>query len=74
MPRVTFLLPEGKKWKVEVNTSLLDASKVLGLPIEPRLRRQCLLHHLSGRSAMGAENLSEIDFDEQDLLGSGSPQ
>ena len=30
MPRVTFLHPEGKSGEVEVNTSLLEASKVLG--------------------------------------------
>ena len=30
MPRVTFLHPEGKSGEVEVNTSLLEASKILG--------------------------------------------
>ncbi len=68
MPRVTFLLPEGRSGEVELNTSLLEASKLLG----------CRLNHDCGGNAscttcrvevqMGAENLSEIDFDEQDLL------
>ena len=68
MPRVTFLLPENRSGEVEVNTSLLEASKLLG----------CRLNHDCGGNAscttcrvevqMGAENLSEIDFDEQDLL------
>ena len=51
MPRVTFLLPEGKSGEVEVNTSLLEASKMLGCCVESRLWRERLLHHLPGRSA-----------------------
>jgi len=68
MPRVTFLHADGKSGEVEANTSLLEASKVLG----------CSLNHDCGGNAscttcrvevqLGAENLSEIDFDEQDLL------
>jgi ferredoxin, 2Fe-2S len=68
MPRVTFLNADGKSGEVEANTSLLEASKLLG----------CSLNHDCGGNAscttcrvevqIGAENLSEIDFDEQDLL------
>ncbi len=68
MPRVTFLHPEGKSGEVEVNTTLLDAAKSLDF----------LLNHDCGGNAscttcrvevqMGQEQLSEIDFDEQDLL------
>jgi 2Fe-2S ferredoxin len=68
MPRVTFLHPEGKSGEVEVNSSLLEASKILGF----------VLNHDCGGNAscttcrvevqIGAENLSEIDFEEQDLL------
>lgn len=68
MPRVTFLHPEGKSGEVEANLTLLEASQVLGFP----------LHHDCGGNAscttcrvevqQGAENLSETDFDEQDLL------
>src|SRR5499433_1484163 len=68
MPRVTFLHSVGKSGEVEANTSLLEASKLLG----------CSLNHDCGGNAscttcrvevqIGAENLSEIDFDEQDLL------
>ena len=68
MPRVTFLHSAGKSGEVEANTSLLEASKLLG----------CSLNHDCGGNAscttcrvevqIGAENLSEIDFDEQDLL------
>ena len=68
MPRVTFLHRESTSGEVELNTSLLEASKLLG----------CRLNHDCGGNAscttcrvevqMGAESLSEIDFDEQDLL------
>ena len=68
MPRVTFLHADGKSGEVEAHTSLLEASKLLG----------CSLNHDCGGNAscttcrvevqIGAENLSEIDFDEQDLL------
>src|ERR1051325_11984072 len=68
MPRVTFLHSAGKSGDVEANISLLEASKLLG----------CSLNHDCGGNAscttcrvevqIGAENLSEIDFDEQDLL------
>ena len=68
MPRVTFIHPEGRSGEVEANTSLLEAAKLLGF----------VLNHDCGGNAscttcrvevqIGAENLSEIDFDEQDLL------
>ena len=68
MPRVTFLHPEGKSGDVDAHLTLLEASQVLGFP----------LHHDCGGNAScttcrvevqhGAENLSEIEFEEQDLL------
>lgn len=68
MPRVSFLHPEGRSGEVERNLTLLEAAKSLGFA----------LHHDCGGNAscttcrvevqMGGENLSEIDFDEQDLL------
>ncbi len=68
MPRVTFIHPEGTSGDVPENVSLLDAADRLGFP----------LHHDCGGSAscstcrveviMGGEHLSEIDFEEQDLL------
>src|SRR6478672_11959741 len=68
MPLVTFLHPKGRSGTVPRNTTLLDAAKELG----------CSLKHDCGGNAscttcrvevqQGAENLSEIDFDEQDLL------
>ena len=68
MPRVTFLHPDGKSGEVTGDLSLLEAAEQLGFP----------LHHDCGGNAScttcrveviaGGENLSDIDFDEQDLL------
>ena len=68
MPRVTFIHPEGKSEEVATDLSLLEAAEQMGFP----------LHHDCGGNAScttcrvdvvaGLENLSDIDFDEQDLL------
>lgn len=68
MPRVTFLHPEGKSGEVQADLSLLEAAEQLGFPLN---------HDCGGNASCttcrvdviaGSENLSEIDFDEQDLL------
>ena len=68
MPRVTFLHPEGRNGEIPHDASLLEAAEFLGFP---------LAHDCGGNASCttcrvevecGAENLSEIDFDEQDLL------
>ena len=68
MPRVTFIHPDGKQGEVPENTSLLEAAEELGFSLN---------HDCGGNAScttcrvdviMGGENLSEIDFDEQDLL------
>jgi ferredoxin, 2Fe-2S len=68
VPRVTFLHPDGKSGEVPENTSLLEAAEALGFP---------LTHDCGGNASCttcrvevedGLENLSEVDFDEQDLL------
>ena len=68
MPRVTFLHPEGKSGEVSADLSLLEAAEQLGFP---------LTHDCGGNASCttcrvdviaGVENLSDIDFDEQDLL------
>ena len=68
MPRVTFLHPEGRSGEVPLNASLLEAAESLGFP---------LTHDCGGNASCttcrvevehGQEHLSEIDFDEQDLL------
>lgn len=68
MPRVTFLHPDGKSGEVPADLSLLDAAEQLGFPLN---------HDCGGNASCttcrvdviaGGENLSDIDFDEQDLL------
>jgi 2Fe-2S ferredoxin len=68
MPRVTFLHPDGKSGEVQTDLSLLEAAEQLGFPLN---------HDCGGNASCttcrvdviaGSENLSEIDFDEQDLL------
>lgn len=68
MPRVTFLHPEGKSGEVSEGLSLLEVAEKLGFPLN---------HDCGGNASCttcrvdviaGEENLSDIDFDEQDLL------
>jgi 2Fe-2S ferredoxin len=68
MPRVTFLHPDGKSGEVSADLSLLEAAEHLGFPLP---------HDCGGNAScttcrvdviIGGDNLSEIDFDEQDLL------
>ncbi|GJL68571.1 MAG: ferredoxin, 2Fe-2S type, ISC system [Nitrospirales bacterium] len=68
MPRVTFLHPDGKSGEVSEGLSLLEVAEELGFPLN---------HDCGGNASCttcrvdviaGQENLSDIDFDEQDLL------
>ncbi|WNM58436.1 2Fe-2S iron-sulfur cluster-binding protein [Candidatus Nitrospira allomarina] len=68
MPRVTFLHPEGKSGEVPEGLSLLEVAEQLGFPLN---------HDCGGNASCttcrvdviaGEGNLSDIDFDEQDLL------
>lgn len=68
MPRVTFLHPDGASGEVPTDLSLLEAAERLGFPLN---------HDCGGNASCttcrvdviaGSENLSDIDFDEQDLL------
>ncbi len=68
MPRVTFLHSQGKSGTVLRNTTLLDAAKELGFPLNHDCggNASCTTCRVEVQS--GGENLSEIDFEEQDLL------
>lgn len=68
MPRVTFLHPDGKSGEVEVNTTLLDAAKALGFSLNHDCGGNASCTTCRVEVQMGQEHLSEIDFDEQDLL------
>ncbi|ULA64505.1 MAG: Ferredoxin, 2Fe-2S [Nitrospira sp.] len=68
MPRVTFLHPQGKSGSVTRNLTLLDAAKELGFSLNHDCggNASCTTCRVEVQS--GSEHLSEIDFDEQDLL------
>jgi 2Fe-2S ferredoxin len=68
MPRVTFLHPEGKSGDVPENLSLLEAATLLGFPLNHDCGGNASCTTCRIEVQLGAENLSEIDFDEQDLL------
>lgn len=68
MPRVTFLHSEGKSGEVEMNISLLEASKALGFPLNHDCGGNASCTTCRVEVQIGEERLSEIEFDEQDLL------
>lgn len=68
MPTVTFLHPDGKSGEVPANLTLLEASQVLGFPLNHDCGGNASCTTCRVEVRMGSENLSEIDFDEQDLL------
>src|SRR6478736_5220784 len=68
MPLVTFLHPKGRSGKVPRNTTLLDAAKELGLPLNHDCGGNASCTTCRVEVQTGLDQLSEIDFDEQDLL------
>jgi len=68
MPRVTFLHPEGKSGEVEANSTLLEAAQALGFPLNHDCGGNASCTTCRVEVQIGGEDLSEIDFDEQDLL------
>jgi len=68
MPRVTFLHPEGKSGEVPQDVSLLQAADALGFPLPHDCGGNASCTTCRVEVESGGENLSEIDFDEQDLL------
>jgi 2Fe-2S ferredoxin len=68
VPRVTFLHSRGRTGDVEANVTLLEASKELGFPLNHDCGGNASCTTCRVEVQMGGENLSEIDFEEQDLL------
>jgi 2Fe-2S ferredoxin len=68
MPRVTFLHPEGRSGEVEMNISLLDAAKALGFRLNHDCGGNASCTTCRVEVQTGMDQLSEIEFDEQDLL------
>ena len=68
MPRVTFLHPEGRSGDVPDSVTLLEASKLLGFGLNHDCGGNASCTTCRVEVQLGGEHLSEIDFDEQDLL------
>ena len=68
MPRVSFLHPQGRSGEVESNLTLLEAAKTLGFELNHDFGGNASCTTCRVEVQMGGDNLSEIDFDEQDLL------
>ncbi len=68
MPKVTFLHPDGKSGDVAANMTLLEAALELGFPLNHDCGGNASCTTCRVEVQVGLENLSEIDFDEQDLL------
>jgi len=68
MPHVTFLHPDGKSGVVRENVTLLDAAKELGFSLNHDCGGNASCTTCRVEVQLGAEHLSEIDFEEQDLL------
>lgn len=68
MPHITFVHSEGKSGEVPENVSVLEAAELLGFPLEHECGGNASCSTCRVEVMVGGEHLSEIDFDEQDLL------
>lgn len=68
MARVTFIHPEGKSGEVANEMTLLEAAEALGFPLDHECGGNASCSTCRVDVVFGGENLSEIDFEEQDLL------
>ncbi|WHZ24573.1 MAG: Ferredoxin, 2Fe-2S [Nitrospira sp.] len=68
MPLVSFLHPQGKSGEVQANMTLLEAAKALGFDLNHDCGGNASCTTCRVEVQTGGGNLSEIDFDEQDLL------
>ncbi len=68
MPRITFIHAEGKSGEVPENITVLEAAELLGFPLNHDCGGNASCSTCRVEVMAGAEHLSEIDFEEQDLL------
>ncbi|MBA5871902.1 MAG: 2Fe-2S iron-sulfur cluster binding domain-containing protein [Nitrospira sp. CR2.1] len=68
MPHVSFLHPQGRSGEVDANLTLLEAAKALGFQLNHDCGGNASCTTCRVEVQTGGDNLSEIDFDEQDLL------
>ena len=68
MPRITFIHSQGKSGEVPENISVLEAAELLDFPLDHDCGGNASCSTCRVDVMVGDENLSEIDFEEQDLL------
>ena len=68
MPRITFIHSQGKSGEVPENISVLEASELLDFPLDHDCGGNASCSTCRVDVMVGEEHLSEIDFEEQDLL------
>ncbi len=68
MPRVTFVHSQGRSGDVEEGLSLLESAEQIGFPLNHDCGGNASCTTCRVDVVAGLENLSDIDFDEQDLL------
>ena len=68
MPQVTFVHPKERAEMSAENVTLLDAAKELGFSLNHDCGGNASCTTCRVEVQLGAEHLSEIDFEEQDLL------
>ena len=68
MPRITFVHSQGKSGEVPENISILEAAELLDFPLEHDCGGNASCSTCRVDVVVGGEHLSEIDFEEQDLL------
>ena len=68
MPRITFVHSQGKSGEVPENISILEAAELLDFPLEHDCGGNASCSTCRVDVMVGGEHLSEIDFEELDLL------
>jgi len=68
MPRITFVHSEGKSGEVPEELTVLEAAEMLGFPLNHDCGGNASCSTCRVEVMVGGDNLSEIDFEEQDLL------
>ena len=68
MPRITFVHSQGKSGEVPENISVLEAAELLDFPLDHDCGGNASCSTCRVDVMAGEEHLSEIDFEEQDLL------
>jgi len=68
MPRITFVHSEGKSGEPPEELTVLEAAEMLGFPLNHDCGGNASCSTCRVEVMVGGDNLSEIDFEEQDLL------